>query len=193
MTFWFDRHTASNSLCGVERFLRNLRDFYPGWRIWSHRVSSIRCGRIATFALPVLTTSAQLCSPACAGSTRTEAIKSTLNSGPGGAASQNSWNAGSLILFSTLMTGSCRRIFSRKGSTRRIGFAPWRATATLATGCHLSNTWPRATSWLPPMRGCKQFQTSNWRRSAQNAVPVFACLTSAWRCNAFPARNWCLR
>src|SRR6185369_7606250 len=36
---------------------------------------------------------------------------------------QNSWNTGSLTLFSTLMTGSCRRTFNRKGSTRRIGLA----------------------------------------------------------------------
>jgi DNA-binding transcriptional LysR family regulator len=39
----------------------------------------------------------QSCFRLCAGSTQTDAIKSTLNSGPGGAASQNSWNTGSLI------------------------------------------------------------------------------------------------
>ena len=100
---------------------------------------------------------------------------------------------GQLDLVSTLMTGSCHRTFSRKGSTRRIGFAPWRATAALATGCPLSNTWPRATLLLPPMQGCKQFQTSTWRLSVQNEARVFECLTSAWPCNAFPARNWCLR
>jgi DNA-binding transcriptional LysR family regulator len=82
--------------------------------------------------------------------------------------------------------------FQSERLSRRIGFAPWRARATLATGCHLSNTWPRATSWLPPLRGCKQFQTSNLRLSVQNAALVFGCLTSAWPCNAFPAPNWSL-
>src|SRR5579862_4524305 len=112
---------------------------------------------------------------------RTDAIRYSLNSGLGGAKLQDSWNTGSLILFSTLMTASCRRIFSRKGSTRRIGFAPWHVTATLATDFHLSNTSPRTTSWLPPMRECKQFLTSDWRLSVQSAVPVFASLTLGWR------------
>src|ERR1700739_5023372 len=128
MIFWFDRRTASNSLCGAGRFLTNLRDFYPGWRISLRRLCLIPCGRKAISASQARIMFVQSCSRVCAGSTQTDAIKSTLNSGPGGAAAQNSWNTGSLILFSTLMTGSCRRIFSRKGSTRRIGFAPWRAT-----------------------------------------------------------------
>jgi DNA-binding transcriptional LysR family regulator len=54
----------------------------------------------------------------------------------------------------------------------------------------ISNTWPRATLLFPPMKGCKQFLTSNWPISVQNAVLVFACLASASRCNVFPARNW---
>ena len=37
--------------------------------------------------------------------------------------------------------------------------------------------------------GVQQFQTSNWRLSVQSAVLVFGCLTSAWPCNAFPARS----
>ena len=65
------------------------------------------------------------------------------------------------ILFSAMMRGSCHRTSSWKGCTKKNGFAPWRARATLATGCHLSNIWPRATLWFPPMKGCKQFQTSN--------------------------------
>ena len=191
MIFWFGRRTASNLTLRGRKILDELEELLPRMenlvepalfdpkREKSHfRISQARI----TFV--------QSCFRLCAGSTRPGATKSTLNSGPGGsAASQNSWSTGSLILFSTLMTGSCRRIFSRRGSTRRIGFAPWRATATLATGCHSSNTLPRATSWLPPMRGCKQFRTNNWRLSAQHAALVFGCLTSAWRCNAFPARN----
>jgi DNA-binding transcriptional LysR family regulator len=51
---------------------------------------------------------------------------------------------------------------------------------------------PRATSLLPPIPGCKQFRTNNWRLSVQNAALVFGCLTSAWHCNAFPAPNWSL-
>jgi DNA-binding transcriptional LysR family regulator len=42
---------------------------------------------------------------------------------------------------------------------------------------------------VPPMKACKQFRTSNWRLLVQNAALVFGCLTSAWRCNAFPAPN----
>src|SRR6266850_1041701 len=129
---------ASNSLCEVERFSTSLRDCCPGWKIWLRRLCLIPCSRKAISAFQVRIMYVQSCSRACAGSTRTGAIKCSLNSGPGGAASQNLWNTGSLILFSTSMTGSCRRIFSRQGSTRRIGFAPWRATATLATACHLT-------------------------------------------------------
>src|SRR5439155_12878338 len=33
MIFSFDRRTASNSLCEVERFLTSLRECYPEWRI----------------------------------------------------------------------------------------------------------------------------------------------------------------
>jgi hypothetical protein len=96
-------------------------------------------------------------------------------SGPGGAASRNSWNTGNSMLFSTLMTGSCRRTFSRKGSTRRIGFAPLRATVTLATGCHLSNTWPRAISWLPRVQTIpnKQLAAVGAKCSSCIRVPYF--------------------
>jgi hypothetical protein len=49
-----------------------------------------------------------------------------------------------------------------------------------------------AGSHIVDMRECKQFQTSNWRLSVQNAALVFSCLISAWPCNAFPAPNWSL-
>ena len=67
--FWSDRGKASNSRCEAARFSRSLRACCPRWRIWSRRVCSIRCGRRATFAFPVLKMSAQLCSLACAGPT----------------------------------------------------------------------------------------------------------------------------
>jgi hypothetical protein len=38
MIFWFDRRMASNSLCDVERFSTNWRDFCLGWRISSRRL-----------------------------------------------------------------------------------------------------------------------------------------------------------
>jgi len=66
--------------------------------------------------------------------------------------------------------------FQSERLTRRTGFVPWRATAALAIGCLLSNTWPQATLLLPPMPACKQFQTSNWRLSVQNAARVFEYL-----------------
>jgi len=68
---------------------------------------------------------------------------------------------GNSILFSTLMTGSFRRTFSLKGSTGKIGFAPWRVTAALATCSHSSNTWPRATSLCLRMLRFRQFRTSS--------------------------------
>jgi len=49
--------------------------------------------------------------PPLAGSTQTDAIKSTLNSGPGGAASQNSWNMGSTFLHLSRSNHSFRKSF----------------------------------------------------------------------------------
>jgi len=82
--------------------------------------------------------------------------------------------------------------FTPKDFIGRIGFAPSRVAAALATGCRLSSTWRRATSWYLPMPVCRPSRTSSWRLSAPHAVRVFDCLTSAWRCNAFPAQNSCL-
>ena len=95
MLFWFDRRMASSSLCGVERFSTNLRDFCPGWRIWLRRLCLIPCARKTISASQVQIMHVQLCSRACAGGMRTNAIKCSLNSSPGGAASQNSWNTDS--------------------------------------------------------------------------------------------------
>ncbi len=57
---------------------------------------SIRCGRRATFAFPVLTMSAQLCSHACAGSMGT-VTKYSLNSFPGRPLFRSWWNVGNSI------------------------------------------------------------------------------------------------
>jgi hypothetical protein len=48
-----------------------------------------------------------------------------LSSTLGRAASRSRWSTGIWILYSTLMMGSCRRNFSRKGFIARIGFAPF--------------------------------------------------------------------
>jgi len=81
--------------------------------------------------------------------------------------------------------------FSQKGSTERIGFAPSRVAAGLATGFRLSSTWQRATSLYRRMPVCRRSRTSSWRLLVPNAVRVFECLTLAWPCNAFPAPNSC--
>jgi DNA-binding transcriptional LysR family regulator len=70
--------------------------------------------------------------------------------------------------------------------------AVWRMIAGLVTGCRSSNTWWRATSLFPLLPVCRRFRTSGWRLLVQNAPRVFACLISAWLCNAFPAQNSCL-
>ena len=97
---------------------------------------------------------------------------------PWKAASRSWWNTDSWILFSTLMTASCRRTLSRKGSIARIGFAPLPMTAALATRYRLTNTSRQATSLSPRMPGYRPSRTSNWPRLAQNATPVYDCLTS---------------
>jgi hypothetical protein len=113
-----------------------------------------------------------------------------LNSIRGRVASRIWWNAGNLISFCTLMTDSSPRTFSRKGSTGKIGFASWRVTAALVTGCRLRNTLRRATSSSSAgMPVYRQYRTSKWRRLVKNAARAFEYLISAWRCNAFPGQN----
>jgi hypothetical protein len=106
--------------------------------------------------------------------------------------SRTFWTTGSSILYSALMTGSCRHTFRRKGYIGRTLFAPWRMIAGLVTGCRSSNTWWRATSLFPLLPVCRRLRTSGWRLLVQDAPRVFACLISAWLCNAFPAQNSCL-
>jgi len=94
---------------------------------------------------------------------------------------------GQLDLVLHIDDGCCRRTFCRNGSIARIGFAPSRMTAALATRCHLSNTWRQATSSSPLTRACRPFRTSNWRLSEQNAIRIYGCLILA--CPAVPRRH----
>jgi DNA-binding transcriptional LysR family regulator len=74
---------------------------------------------------------------------------------------------------------------------REVGFAPLPMTAALAARYRLTNTSRRFTSLSPRMPGFKPSRTSNWPRLAQNATPVYECLTSEWPCNASRRQNSC--
>jgi hypothetical protein len=78
--------------------------------------------------------------PACTASIRMKATKCSLNFFHGRVASRNYWSTGKSILFYTSMLDSCHLTFGRKGFIAKIGFAPWRVAAPLATGCRLTRS-----------------------------------------------------
>jgi hypothetical protein len=109
--------SARQKQCEVERFLTRLRGFLPRMEnlVAPALFDAIR--EKSHFRISGPDNVVQWVSRAC-GNTRREGIKSTLNAGPGGAASQNSRNTGNLISFFISMMGSCRRTFSRFQSER---------------------------------------------------------------------------